>query len=369
MPTSIYILTFNSCNLPEHVNLGWTRCSVRLYIPRPRRCFKCQRFGHGTNTCRQQTGLCSNCGEEAHEMPCNRVAHCANCRGNHPASSINCTYYRTEQEILATQAKENISYSEARRRTKSTFVRPTVTFAEATSRRTNGPNSTSATGQPNDDRQKRSSPSRSPSTSDTHPPNPTDPPKSPEPDTDSPAETAKEDTNKSNRNPPSPAEQDAPRPQRQNISKVEKTAKQTHCKMSSGSTIVPLQGRKRLQDPNTSPDNLTRPKVAKKPPAEIPLSEAHGSQGTRPKSCNAPLPRRTSSLERYHGSDQKPEYTTKTQKPNYQNAPPNTAGSSHASNPAVRMRAWEDMEHQAIPTIVNARKGETKKTSNSHTRL
>ena len=34
-PLPTYIVTFDSCNLPPEVNIGWTKCPVRLYIPRP----------------------------------------------------------------------------------------------------------------------------------------------------------------------------------------------------------------------------------------------------------------------------------------------------------------------------------------------
>ena len=38
--TNIFILTFNACELPKQVNVSlW---GTRVYIPRPRRCYKCQ---------------------------------------------------------------------------------------------------------------------------------------------------------------------------------------------------------------------------------------------------------------------------------------------------------------------------------------
>ena len=43
VPMPLYIVTFKKPNLPEYVRIGWTRCNVRIYVPRPRRCFKCQR--------------------------------------------------------------------------------------------------------------------------------------------------------------------------------------------------------------------------------------------------------------------------------------------------------------------------------------
>ena len=40
--TGVYILTFKLCSLPPDVHIGWTQCSVREYIPNPRRCYNCQ---------------------------------------------------------------------------------------------------------------------------------------------------------------------------------------------------------------------------------------------------------------------------------------------------------------------------------------
>ena len=131
----IYILTFNICTLPQDIKIGWTKCSVRQYIPRPRRCARCQMFGHGANTCREEEGTCFNCGEELHELPCDRPAKCPNCEENHPASSTSCFYFKLEQETLALQCKERIPYTEAKRRATSMFIKPKTTFSDVVKRR------------------------------------------------------------------------------------------------------------------------------------------------------------------------------------------------------------------------------------------
>lgn len=120
----IYQITFQSTQLPTHVTIGWTRCSTRLYIPRPRRCFNCQGFGHGTKTCRKTERVCVNCSEsycdtEEHPNPCTTAPKCANCGDSHSASSFDCNHYKMEQEVLNLQAYDHLTYSAAKRRVKS----------------------------------------------------------------------------------------------------------------------------------------------------------------------------------------------------------------------------------------------------------
>ena len=126
----IYILTFQQCTLPSEIKIGWTRCSVRLHVPKPRRCPKCQRFGHGAKTCREETGTCHNCSEEIHELPCTRPSRCPNCDEDHPATSTSCFYYKLEQEIIAIQTKDRIAYPEAKRIVSQRYIKPKTTFAD-----------------------------------------------------------------------------------------------------------------------------------------------------------------------------------------------------------------------------------------------
>ena len=59
----LYILTFDSCTIPLEVKVGWTKLKVQKYVPKPRRYFQCQRWGHGSNPCRENQKTCINCGD------------------------------------------------------------------------------------------------------------------------------------------------------------------------------------------------------------------------------------------------------------------------------------------------------------------
>ena len=142
IPMNVYLLTFQTTELPPKVTIGWTKCSTRLYIPRPRRCFKCQEFGHSVKTCRRQLARCVQCAVETdpanndHPQPCTAAAICANCGESHSSNSPNCPRYQTETLILKVKTEQRLTYPAARRRvlgtdrSYSTIARPNARLTE-----------------------------------------------------------------------------------------------------------------------------------------------------------------------------------------------------------------------------------------------
>ena len=57
--TNTFIVTFNIPSAPKFLKIGYIRVPVATYIPNPLRCFKCQKFGHGSRTCKNDT-RCAN---------------------------------------------------------------------------------------------------------------------------------------------------------------------------------------------------------------------------------------------------------------------------------------------------------------------
>lgn len=85
--TKHLILTFERHTLPVLVKAGYLNCRVRPYVPNPQRCFRCQRFGHGSRSCRGKE-TCAKCGSHDHVADiCENEVCCANCKGPHPAYS------------------------------------------------------------------------------------------------------------------------------------------------------------------------------------------------------------------------------------------------------------------------------------------
>lgn len=134
-PTPTLILTFSTTKLPSDVFAGFHKLSVREYIPNPLRCFKCQRFGHSKVHCKGKN-TCVTCSLEFHgEEPCTSGICCANCKGEHAASSKECPMFNKEKKIQELIVKEGISINEARKRLENFFpartVTPTMSFSAA----------------------------------------------------------------------------------------------------------------------------------------------------------------------------------------------------------------------------------------------
>ncbi|KAM7289879.1 hypothetical protein ISCGN_030007 [Ixodes scapularis] len=131
-PSIHLVLTFASTVLPESIKAGYLHCKVRPYIPNPRRCFKCQRFGHSSISCRGKT-TCAKCGGTDHPADTceGTLLKCINCSGSHPTYSRACPKFQEEKKILALKIKENLTYPEARKR--FSFLQG-GTYAEAAAR-------------------------------------------------------------------------------------------------------------------------------------------------------------------------------------------------------------------------------------------
>ena len=87
------------------------------YIPLPRRCFKCQRFGHGARTCRATEDvypLYSGTGHKQEACPNKESPTCPDCKGTHSAANKECPEFITEKRALEIQAESHCTISAAR---------------------------------------------------------------------------------------------------------------------------------------------------------------------------------------------------------------------------------------------------------------
>lgn len=154
--SGLFVITFNLCQLPTHVNAGYERIEVREYIPNPRRCFNCQRFGHGAKYCNKQPGVCGKCSDHQHTPDeCVQPLCCPNCKLQHPAWDRKCPVFLQEMNIQKIQTSHRISNYEARKKYHETNPKlpaiQNLSFANATAlllptKDTHQDTSTSSTG-------------------------------------------------------------------------------------------------------------------------------------------------------------------------------------------------------------------------------
>ena len=116
--TNVYILTFKNSKLPSEIKIGYIKTNVKLYIPNPRRCFNCQRYGHGKTTCTHET-VCVTCGQKGHEYGsehCDQEPHCYHCGDDHPSSFRSCPMWQLEKKIITDKLTYNLTFRDARTR-------------------------------------------------------------------------------------------------------------------------------------------------------------------------------------------------------------------------------------------------------------
>ena len=115
-PTNLFIITFGSPILPNHVKIGYINAEVRVYYPNPRRCFNCQRYGHGKTHCSHDL-VCPKCGEEGHEYKdCQNEKRCYHCTQDHETSSRECPMFKLEKLIIEENIDFGVGFKEARTR-------------------------------------------------------------------------------------------------------------------------------------------------------------------------------------------------------------------------------------------------------------
>ena len=68
---SVVVLSYpNGQQPPAQVCLGWQTCRLMPYVPDPRRCYQCQKFGHAAKFCRKQQPVCPVCSQEHRYEDC-----------------------------------------------------------------------------------------------------------------------------------------------------------------------------------------------------------------------------------------------------------------------------------------------------------
>ena len=110
VPSNILILTFGTPHLPAEVKIGYMIEKVRLYIPNPRRCFNCQDYGHGKDSC-NHSQRCANCGNQGHDFKdCGEKPKCFHCYEGHATSDKSCPKFTLEKMAMELKIKNGVTY-------------------------------------------------------------------------------------------------------------------------------------------------------------------------------------------------------------------------------------------------------------------
>jgi len=128
--TNTIFLTFCTATVPDKIVILSEKIPVTPFIPSPLRCFKCQKFGHGSKFCRGKE-MCRDCTDEKHEGDCKKPKQCHNCKGDHSSTSKECPQWKLEQSIQKIRVTERCSFGEAKQKVMAQAAKPS--FAKAAS--------------------------------------------------------------------------------------------------------------------------------------------------------------------------------------------------------------------------------------------
>ena len=131
--TSMMILTFEDPDIPSHIYIENVRINVRTYKQRPLQCYRCFKFGHPSDACRNEQKICMNCSAPEHGL-CDREVKCVNCNEDHKPNSKNCEEFRKEAEAIMKAATDHISIGAAKK-----ILNKQLNFARAVKAQSNPP--------------------------------------------------------------------------------------------------------------------------------------------------------------------------------------------------------------------------------------
>lgn len=98
--------------------MGYMSYDVRVFIPAPFRCFKCQRMGHNAGQCKGKQ-RCARCGGDHEYGKCGQdmKVKCCNCGDEHSAAFGGCPVQRQAREVQKYKLTF-LSYADAARQVK-----------------------------------------------------------------------------------------------------------------------------------------------------------------------------------------------------------------------------------------------------------
>lgn len=109
-------LTIKGSKMPETIKISYMKYHVRPYISEPLQCYKCQRLGHTSKSCKAKVPRCMVCSGPHDKENCisGTRKYCANCHGEHTANSKYCEIIKQAYKLERMKATQNIDHNTAR---------------------------------------------------------------------------------------------------------------------------------------------------------------------------------------------------------------------------------------------------------------
>ena len=112
-PGKRYRITYNKKVPPSAIKFPQLGIQMRteLFVPKPARCFKCQKFGHYEDRCNSREKVCYRCTaiHRTIDGKCSATTKCVNCHGDHPSSFMGCPAYKQECSVKRSSVEDRIS--------------------------------------------------------------------------------------------------------------------------------------------------------------------------------------------------------------------------------------------------------------------
>nr|BDT62484.1 MAG: hypothetical protein [Melicertus latisulcatus pemonivirus] len=129
--TGLYFLTFSTPKIPSTVKIGFEIVQVRPYIHKPKRCNRCQKFGHTSFRCIDKDTdkfTCGKCTGPHDTTTCTeKTLKCANCGGPHQSGYAECCTLKKESETSLYMRE----YREDKKKVEGLANKPNTFYASA----------------------------------------------------------------------------------------------------------------------------------------------------------------------------------------------------------------------------------------------
>ena len=104
-PNPLLRLRFRGFSRPDRIFCGYLSVPVREWVPSPRQCRKCWRFGHTDRVCHSRQPTCGRCASAHATEDCtSSILSCISCGEPHAAWDRDCLSRRAAREAQGARA-------------------------------------------------------------------------------------------------------------------------------------------------------------------------------------------------------------------------------------------------------------------------